>query len=251
MKLFAVSHRRARCRSEECGVLELIGLLDDPDQRGGLPGGSRYLHVAVGELQLGQVCIVGQRLRQRSRARSRSPPWRAFFAQASLRLPRRRYPGRSEERPCVRQSAARPGAGRLRDRPRRRTTRPSRRAPRAPLKQALPREFAAFAAAAARGSSVGKKRLFGLESSPCRLQALWKRRWNPAPTIPRRSPMESPKNAPSPQPLRRRAPPPFRSARRSQKLPAPESKASAYRLGRARWRPENRRPALEAPRIGT
>ena len=49
-------------RREECGVLELVGLLDDSDQRRGLARDAGDLQLAVGVMQLGQVSIVGQGL---------------------------------------------------------------------------------------------------------------------------------------------------------------------------------------------
>ena len=65
MELFADLQRGSRCRRKECGVFELIGLLDDLDQRRGFAGDASDLQFAVRHSQLGQICIVGQGLRER------------------------------------------------------------------------------------------------------------------------------------------------------------------------------------------
>src|SRR5580658_3156541 len=65
VKLFADLLRRPCRRRKERRVLELIGLLDDLDQRRGFSGDARDLQLAVGHMQFGQIGIVRQGLRER------------------------------------------------------------------------------------------------------------------------------------------------------------------------------------------
>ena len=65
MKLLADLKWGPRRRREKSGVLELLGLLDNPDQGRRFAGDAGDFQLTVGHMQFSQIRVVRQGLRQR------------------------------------------------------------------------------------------------------------------------------------------------------------------------------------------